>query len=110
VTALHRYFREFVRLLAAPDQYRNEKLELSAADRRAIPHICFFGLRLDDRSYLFGRRKCSADISVFRIDIERNEAIAVLAIQLEIGADPLRPRSENLRAFSAFDLHFIIDH
>jgi hypothetical protein len=92
-----------------PNRHRGEKLKLTA-DCRAFRHTFFFGLRLEDRSHLFGGRKCSPDISVIRIGIERNEAIAVLAIQLRPVADRLRPRSENLRAFRAFDLHFLIDH
>jgi hypothetical protein len=90
--------------------HRGEKLEQSAADHLGLPQLFVPGFSIEHRSHLFGRRKCSPDISVFRADIERNEAIAMLAIQLEPIADPLRPLSENLRAFRAFDPHFFIGH
>jgi hypothetical protein len=36
--------------------------------------------------------------------------IAVLAVRLEPVADFLRPLSEYLRAFRAFDFYFFVDH
>jgi hypothetical protein len=59
---------------------------------------------------LFGARESPADIPVFRSGIERNQPIAMLAVRLEPVADFLRPLSEYLRAFRAFDFYFFVDH
>jgi hypothetical protein len=64
----------------------------------------------EHRAQLFGAQESPADISIFRTGIERNQPIAVLAVGLKPVADFLRPLSEYLRAFRAFDFYFVVDH
>jgi len=87
-----------------------EKLELTAIADRALRHAFGFGPRFKRHSHLFGAHESPADVSIFRIDIERDQPIAVLAVCLEPVADLLRPFSEYLRTFRAFDFHLFVDH
>jgi hypothetical protein len=77
---------------------------------RALRHTFDFGPGFNRHSYFFGVLESPADISIFRTGVERNEPIAVLAVRLEPVADFLRPLSEYLRAFRAFDFYFFVDH
>jgi hypothetical protein len=69
-----------------------------------------FGLGIKRHSHLLGAHESAADIPIFRTGIERNQPIAVLAVRLKPVADFLRPLSEYLRAFCAFDFYFFVDH
>jgi hypothetical protein len=86
------------------------KLELTATADLAVRRRFVFGLGFNRHSHLFGARESPSDIPVFRTGIERNQSIAVLAVRLEPVADFLRPLSEYLRAFRAFDFYFFVDH
>ena len=69
-----------------------------------------FGLGFKRHSHLLGAHESPADIPIFRTGIERNQPIAVLAVRLKPVADFLRPLSEYLRTFCAFDFYFFVDH
>jgi hypothetical protein len=77
---------------------------------RALRHTFVFGSGFNHHSYFFGVLESPADIPIFRTGIKRNQLIAVLAVRLEPIADFLRPLSEYLRAFRAFDFYFFVDH
>jgi hypothetical protein len=85
-------------------------LELAPIPDRALRQIFAFWPGFKHRAQLFGAHEGAADIFVFRRGVERNQPIAVLAVGLEPVADFLRPLSENLRAFRAFDLYFVVSH
>jgi hypothetical protein len=49
-------------------------------------------------------------IPIFGTSIERDQSITVLAVRLKSVAYILRPLSEYLRTFCAFDFDFIVNH
>jgi hypothetical protein len=77
---------------------------------RALLRTFALGPGVNRHSHFFGARERPADIFIFRSGTERNQSIAVLAVCLEPVADFLRPLSEYLRAFRAFDFYFFVDH
>jgi hypothetical protein len=61
-------------------------------------------------SYFFSAHEGTTDIPVLSTCVERDQSVAVLTVRLKSVADILRPLSEYLRAFGAFDFDFIINH
>jgi hypothetical protein len=62
------------------------------------------------KSHLSCAREGTTDIPILGTSIERDQSIAVLAVRLKSVAYILRPLSEYLRAFCAFDFDFIVNH
>jgi hypothetical protein len=87
-----------------------DRLVLTAIAGRDFRHGFALGPGFKRHSHFLGAHESPADISVFRTGIERNQLIAVLAVNLEPVADFLRPLPEYLRAFRAFDSYFVFDH
>jgi hypothetical protein len=86
------------------------KLELTAIADRALGYTFVLGLCFKCHSHFLGALECSMNISILRAGIERYQPIAVLAVRLEAIADFLRPLSEYLRAFGAFNFYFFVNH
>ena len=61
-------------------------------------------------SHLFSAHEGTTDIPVLGTGVERDQSVTVLAVRLKSVADILRPLSENLRAFGAFDFDFVVNH
>jgi hypothetical protein len=62
------------------------------------------------KSHLSCAREGTTDIPILGTSIERDQSIAVLAVRLKSAAYILRPLSEYLRAFCAFDFDFLVNH
>src|SRR5271168_959606 len=80
-------------------------------DRRAFQgNACGLAARLDHEPQLLGANQRFTDISVFRVHVEGDQPVAVMAVGLEAVAHFLRALAENLRAFRALDSDFLVDH
>jgi hypothetical protein len=69
-----------------------------------------FAVGLDLRANHPGVRERSANISVFGIDVERNQSIAMHAVHLKPVANPGGALAKYHRAFSALYSDFFLDH
>ena len=91
----------------------NPALVLAAIGDRSLCRLFLTGglaLGLDCQSYFLGANQRFANVSVFRIVVERNQPIAVRAVRLKPVSDSLCTLAKSLRALRAFDSDLFVDH
>ena len=88
-------------------------LVLAAIGDRSLCRLFLTGglaLGLYRQSYFLCAHQRFANVSVFRIVVERNQPIAVRAVRLKPVSDSLCTLAKSLRALRAFDSDLFVDH